>query len=199
MKLKSILIFYVCCVFGCSGNDAAKNRHDNLFHATIHKSTFFDSIMSKMDIPLTQLKHHLSNPDYFSHYTHLAGDTVYYPNSDYPMVILSMDYQGVCLEKYLLVFKKNTLKNTDYLRVETDCDIDYGSDYNKLDYKVFSETLFYTRDAWYKVNSTSKVKITKTDIFFRVNADGKIDSLKIKPIGLIVPKFTPMDVTDDDK
>ena len=199
MKLKSILIFYLFYIFGCSGNDAAKNRHDNLFHKTIRKRTFFDSIMSKMDIPISQLKPHLSNPDYFSHYTHLAGDTVYYPNSDYPIIILSMDYQGVCLEKYLLVFKKNILKNTDCLRVETDCDIDYGRNYYKLDYKVFNDNQFYTRDVSYDVDSVSKVSITKTDQFYQINTNGKINSLKKKPGRLALPKFIPIDVIDDDK
>jgi hypothetical protein len=189
-------VFYI---FGCSGNDTAKNNHDNLLHKAIHKATFFDSIMSKMDIPLSQLKRHLLDPDYFSHYTRFAGDTVYYPNSDYPIIILSMDYHAVCLEKYLLVYKKNSLKNIACLLVETDCDIDYGTDYEKLDYKVFNENQFYTRDVCYEVDTHSKFKITKTDQFYQINTYGKIDSLKKKPAGVVLPKFIPINVSDDDK
>ena len=199
MKLRLILIFYVVYIFGCSGNNAAKNSPGNLVHKTISKSTFFDSIMSKMDIPLSQLKRHLSDPNYFSHYTRFAGDTVYYPNSDYTIIILSMDYQAVCLEKYLLVYKKHHLKNSGCIRVETDCDIDYGTDYSKLDYKVFNKNQFYTRDASYEVGPASKVNITKTDQFYQINTNGKIDSLKEKPDGLVLPKFIPINVIDDDK
>jgi len=162
------------------------------------KVTFFDSIMNKEEIPLTQLHSHLLDTGYFSGRSQFRGDTVYYPNSAYPIVVLSMGFHGVCLEKYLLVYKKNSQKNTACMEVETDCDIDYGTNYDKLDYKLFNQHQFYTREAWYEVDSAKKVKITTTDRFYQINAAGKIDSLKKKPEGLALPKFIPMDVTDTD-
>ncbi|MDR3694865.1 hypothetical protein [Mucilaginibacter sp.] len=154
--------------------------------------------MAKEDIPALQLQRHLTDTGYFTHYSHFSGDTIYYPDSNYPIVILSMGFEGVCLEKYLLVYKKNSPKNTDCMRVETDCDIDYGTNYNKLDYKVFNQTQFFTRDVSYEVDSASKVKITRNEHFYQINKKGKIDSLKKKPNGLILPKFIPMDVTDSN-
>jgi hypothetical protein len=187
----------VCSCRSPDKNPPANTRQNSAATKTIQKPTFIDSIMSKTDISRAQLKRHLLDTGYFSNYTHFAGDTVYYPNSDYRIVILSMGYRGVCLEKYLLVYRKNSLKNTACMRVETDCDIDYGIYYSKLDYKIFNNTQFYTRDAWYEVYQVPKLKITVTDQFYKINADGKIDSLKQKPPGLILPKFIPMDVTDD--
>jgi len=203
MRIKVIFIILLGCILSCSCNDSKKKHNDSTqvpgsTGKVARKATFFDSIMAKQDIPVLQLQRHLADTGYFTHNSHFSGDTVYYPDSNYPIVILSMDFDGVCLEKYLLVYKKNSPKNTGCMRVETDCDIDYGTNYSKLYYKVFNQTQFFTRDVWYEVDSASKVKITRNDHFYRINEKGKIDSLKKKPDGLILPKFIPMDVTDSD-
>ena len=203
MKLKLLSTILMVCLLACSFNKSEKRSQTSrqagdTTRKELRKTTFFDSIMAKDDIPVLQLQRHLADTGYFKHYSHFSGDTVYYPDSTYPIVILSMDFDGVCLEKYLLVYKKNSPKNTACMRVETDCDIDYGTNYSKLDYKVFNRTQFFTRDAWYQVDSAPKVKITRHDNFYQINKKGKIDSLKKKPDGLILPKFIPMDVTDSD-
>jgi hypothetical protein len=196
MKLKLTGMLYVFCILAScnsSTNKAAVSHGD-----MSHNATFFDSIMDKKEIPLQQLHSHLLDTGCFSGYSQFRGDTIYYRGSDFHIVILSMDFHGVCLEKYLLVYKGKSPKNTACIKVETDCDIDYGTDYDKLDYKVFNKNLFYTHEALYEVNDAKKVKITTTDQFYQINAVGKIDTLKKKPAGLVLPKFIPVNVIDSD-
>jgi hypothetical protein len=202
MNIKLIGALYLLCLLASCNSSTNKKKtgisDSDTMHRVSHSATFFDSVMDKEEIPLPQLQRHLLDTGYFSGRSQFRGDTVYYPDSAYPIVVLSMDFHGVCLEKYLLVYKKNSQKNAACIEVETDCDIDYGTNYDKLDYKVFYKNQFYTREAWYEVDGAKKVKITTTDQFYQVNAAGKIDSLKKKPGGLVLPKFIPMDVTDTD-
>jgi len=160
--------------------------------------TFFDSIAAKNNLSIEQVKKHLIiDSSFFTNRSHFVGDTIYYPNSNPKLIILTCDNNRTCLEKYLLVYKVNSVKTASFLMVETDCDIDYGTDYNKLDFAIFNNRQFYTRDIWYKVGNSSKVKIEKTDQFYQIDVSGKIDSLKKKPAGVVLPKFVPIDVKDD--
>lgn len=160
--------------------------------------SFFDSIQNKDYISRKQLYSHLKDTGLFTGKTNFMGDTVYFPESNYRLVILSMDYDRVCLFKYLLVYKKGNPKNIDNKLLETDCDIDYGTNYTHLEYKIFSRTLFFTREAFYQIDSTSKVKIDLSEKFYKLNSNGKIEELKSKPKSLVLPKFIPMDVIDKD-
>lgn len=196
MNRKLIGALYLLCILVSCNSSTNKKKTD--VAGISHSATFFDSVMNKEEISLLQLQSHLLDTGYFTGRSQFRGDTVYYRDSAFRIVIVTMDFHGVCMEKYLLIYKGNSQKNTACMEVETDCDIDYGTNYDKLDYKVFNKTLFYTREAWYEVDSAKKVKITTTDRFYQINAAGKIDSLKKKPKGLVLPKFIPMDVTDTD-
>ena len=128
---------------------------------------------------------------------YFTGDTIYYPNADYRLVILGANDHSVSSHKYLLVYKRDEIKNTAMLLVETVDDEDYSSNFSQLSFKIFNNYQFYTRDIEYIRDKGKKTKVTVTDQFYQINKNGGIDSLKAKPAGVVVPVYKEDSDIDD--
>src|SRR3569833_79840 len=111
------------------------------------RSGLLDSISAKADISFSQIKWHtLIDDSYFTSKSTFSGDTLYYPNSDNPIAVISYNDNLVCTKKILLIYDKMTLKNTAWLLIASDCDEDYSTDYSRLSYKIFNNKQLFTRE-----------------------------------------------------
>ena len=205
MNIKIIIAILSVSTIAYSCTNSAKKNQQNIADSTAsslrtHNSTFFDSVYNQADLSFTQVKHHtLIDNTYFTSKSTFTGDTIYYRNSDYPMIILKYDDHLVCSKKILLVYNKRTLKNTDWLLVATGCDEDYSTDFSRLSYMVFNNKQFYTREVKHLRNEGKKTKVTFADKFYQINSLGKIDSLSKKPIGITLPTFDPSgEINEED-
>jgi hypothetical protein len=196
------VIAVVC--FGCGSGDkktsATTNTATNTENVAKRKlpATFFDSVMAKMYLNFGQIKKHtLIDASYFEHASkdstknHMLsfeGDTIYYPASKHPLVILHYsDTLGVGSQRLLLVFDRQTLRNTDYHLVETDSDIDYSTDDIQHQFKVISNTSFYVDEIYTLRRNREHEKTDKqttTRQYFRINGQGKINALPEKVISV---------------
>jgi len=189
MSINPIAVF---CMIGlcCSCNYTGNNKRQ----PPTPSSKFLDSVLAKADISLSFIKNHTLIREYFTEKSKFTGDTVYFRDSDHPVVIMEYSDGMVCSKKFLLVYQRNTLKNTACKLVETDCDEDDASNYNRISFGIFNHTYFYTRDVWYIRDEGAKTKVTVDDQFYHFGKNGKIVLLSHKPPGITVPIFVP----DDD-
>ncbi|MBS1521727.1 MAG: hypothetical protein JST50_12070 [Bacteroidetes bacterium] len=204
VNIKSIITIIGISAISYSCTDSYKKDQSKTDSAATslqpHYSTFLDSIFNQANLSFAQIKHHtLIDNVYFTTKSTFTGDTIYYRNSNYPIVILKYNDGLVCSKKILLVYDKKTMKNTAELLVETDCDEDYSTDFSRLSYKIFNNNQFYTREVRHIRNNGKKTKIAFNDRFYHINNSGKIESLNKKPVNLIVPVFDPKgEINDED-
>ena len=162
------------------------------------KTTFFDSVASKMSLDFSQMQRHAQiNSSYFTAKSKFTGDTIYYPHSAFPLIIVHNDDGQVCSYNFLLVYNGHTKVNTACHLVETDCDEDYSSDFHQLSFKIFNKAQFFTREVAYIRQSGKKTRVIVNDRFFQIDEKGKIDRLKSAPVGVNVPIFVQPDDIDD--
>jgi len=83
----------------------------------------------------------------------------------------------------LLVFDRTTLKNTAYKKVEESCDSDGDKGYMELDFAMINDSLFYTKDVYTrKFDDKPDLDSIVAKHYYKINKDGKIDSLKGYPL-----------------
>jgi hypothetical protein len=146
MKIKPFLINSAVCLVMLSGSACHSNQKA---HAK-HKRTFFDSVAEQMDLSFNQVRRHAKIENgYFTPKSTFSGDTIFYPHSGFPLVIIRNNDGLVCSYKLLLVYNRGAKENTACKLVETDCDEDYSSDYSQLSFKVFNSKQFFTREVDY--------------------------------------------------
>jgi hypothetical protein len=196
MNLKPVIvIFIITTCFSC--NNGQKKQGNNLIEKSGRDSTFFDSVAAQSELSYAQIKRHVTANRDFSDKLYFTGDTIYYPNADYRLVILGTSDHSVSSHKYLLVYKRDTAKNSSMLLIGTADDEDYSTDYSQLSFKIFNETQFFTREIVYIRDKGKKTKVTVTDKFYQVNKNGGIDLLNEKPAGIVVPVYEPDPDIDD--
>ena len=108
MKLTLIKICCITCILLAACHNAYNNdQHSVKISYTTSKNTgkatFLDTIMAKKEIPALQLQQHIDTGHFF-HCSAFSGDTVYYPDSNFPVAGLSMDYDKVCTKIQLLYY-----------------------------------------------------------------------------------------------
>jgi hypothetical protein len=143
-----------------------------------YKKSFFDSVLSKSYLSLTQITRHVNiDTDYITSESKFKGDTVFYSKSNYPIVIVDV-YGPTCGYKFILIFERDGIRNISYKLGESDCDEDESSNYSSLTYKLINDRNFYTQEKDYERKAGHKTKVTLTNVYYRINKDGKIDSLR---------------------
>jgi hypothetical protein len=206
MMTNSKLIFnaILTCLLACGCINNPEKQQEGTADSIVSqkkngKLTFLDSVSAQMDIPFAQLKRHIANTADFYSKWYYKGDTVYYPAGDYSLAIILADDHLVAAHRYLLVCKRNSLKKGASLLVATDDDEDYGTDYSRMEYKIFNPWQFYTREIEHLRKAGEKTKVRVTDRFYAINKKGSIDPLSKKPAGVVVPVFdTEGELTEED-
>ena len=201
---KLVFAIIMICLAACgyknkNEKQSAKIADSSVLYKKTCKLTFLDSVSAQMDIPFAQLKRHLANTDDFFSKWYYKGDTVYYPDADYSLAIINGNDHSVAAHKYLLVSKRNSSKKAASMLVATDDDEDFGTDYSRMEYKIFNLRQFFTREIEHLRKEGEKTKVRVTDRFYAINKDGGIDSLAKKPTGVVVPVFDiDGEITDED-
>ncbi len=195
MSKKLLSVIYLASILICSCNSADKNKHKR----AAHKLTFFDSVTAKAELSLAQVRWHLADTNYFPETSYFEGDTVFYPASNFRIVLLDCSDEKTSSKKYLLVYKPDALKCTSILLVGTIDTRDLSTDYSQSFVQMFDDYQFFTRNVKYIRDNGQNTKLTVIDKFYRVNDDGGIDQLMEKPAGVTVPDYDPgPDIPDDD-
>jgi hypothetical protein len=194
-----LLLLLLLGICSCkNGKEQNSNGDSDINGKPLHRSNFLDSVAAQEDLPYAQLKKHLPNIADFPSDLYYSGESVFFAQSKYPLVILKSDDRKVCTQKYLIVYDPKTMKSTASVMIATDCDEDDSSDFNNLTYKIFNSKQFFTREVDYIRNEGEKTRITVTDRFYQINDHGGIDTLKTKPAGAVVPVYVPDDNIDDN-
>ena len=191
MKINLLFITALISLCGCSANNA-KVKNDSPatnIKAADHKLTFIDSVLRQDTFTTKQIKQHLIDSSFISRNSHFSGDTVYYAGTAYSIVILRDDDRAVCSRKYLLVYRMGASKNISGMQVVSDCDEDSGANYFRMEFKIFNNKQFYTREVAHLREPGQKTKVTVTDKFYGIDGIGEIISLPGKPTGIVVPLF----------
>ncbi len=189
--IKSIIS--IILILGSSCNNTSKthlrvdskeilNRSNLSLVKGIHndkvKLSFFDSVLSKSDLSISQIKQHtIIDTLYINQNTRFVGDTLYKINSNCSVALVKA-YGPTCGYKYLLVFNHFTLKNTAYRLILTDCDEDEGADFSRLRYNTITDTTFYTNETLLKRKINSKIHVVVNKQYYGINKKGEIDSLR---------------------
>lgn len=165
-------ITFICIAlftFACHHHDNAKDTEAEKFKGFLHQWVVDDSV------PIPALKKYtiLGDSDYKgSHAFRL--DTVYYPASKHPLVIISGDNMGVCAFRYLLVFDALKLKNTSVMKVASSCDTDGDEPQNNLDFKIVSSSSYYTEDIYFRATDSTEDSRVIGKHYFKISEEGKI-------------------------
>jgi hypothetical protein len=190
MRTNLLFIALIILFCGCSANNTTIKNDSVASNAKVgHKSTFIDSVLTQDTFTTTQIKQHVVDSSFISKKSHFTGDTVYYPDAAYSLAILRDDDRAVCTTKYLLVYKNGESKNISGMQVGSDCDEDSSTDYSRMEFKIFSNTQFYTREVAHLREPGQKTKVRVTDKFYEIDSKGRIISLPRKPAGIVVPAF----------
>jgi len=190
MKIKLLYIAPLAFLLACSANSTkVKNETAASNVNASHKLTFIDSVLRQDTFTTKQIKLHLIDGSFISRNSHFSGDTVYFANAAYSIVILRDDDHAVCARKYLLVYKMGASKNTSGMQVGSDCDEDSSTDYSRMEFKIFNSKQFYTREVQHLREPGQKTKVTVTDKFYGIDGKCQIFSLDKKPAGIVLPVF----------
>jgi len=152
--MKNIFILTSLILFSCHdqragnvGDSSKKNQNESLVPGpTIKKSTFLDSVFSKLELSIDQVRKYTQIDSIY--YTGLlagvsfTGDTVFSGSNGFKMAIIDYDDRKSCIYKFLLVFDVEGNQNLDGKIVYTDCDRDGTGNYQDRRYKVINDSTF---------------------------------------------------------
>jgi hypothetical protein len=148
---------------------------------TANSSPFLDSIAEQDELSIEQIKSHTSiDSVYYSGRFSRAGftgDTVFHFSNGFIGAIITHDDRMVCVSKFLLIFRPSDYRNTASGIVNTDCDKDGSSAYNKRRYKLLlSESMFETIQSYYPRGSDKPNKVYRTK--WKVTDKGTVVQVK---------------------
>ncbi|HZX57090.1 MAG TPA: hypothetical protein VFE54_00125 [Mucilaginibacter sp.] len=157
------------------------------------QKSFLDSVADQDSLGTAQIKRYtpLANIYPFNGKLAFKGDTVWYRNRQYPLVIIDVSDEAVCSWKHLMVFNQQR-KCTASLTIESDCDEDYSSDFTRMAFNISGPASFSTTETFINRGEGQRDKVTVTQQFYRINNDGKIIALNKK-----VKKFTQPENSED--
>lgn len=141
------------------------------------KKSFLDSVLAGSDFTWGQMRSHtLLDEKYFIRNSIFTGDTVYFRDSERPIVIIRCDDRQVCLYYYMFIFTRNGFKNTDFKMVKTGCDEEQDVSSWSLDYTIVNDSIFYLKKIYTERAEGKEDKIKVVKHLYKININGKIDS-----------------------
>lgn len=159
MRKCLLLLFLVACQSRSSTEQQAEAARDSATRSAIsatnaHKpaTTFFDSVLYKMDLTIAQIRLHTNIDSLY--YTDLfsgasfAGDSILNFHSGITGVMLAYNDSRNCIMKFLLTYTPDK-NNVDAEIVSSSCDIDESFGYSVRDFKILTDSTFATTEHHY--------------------------------------------------
>jgi hypothetical protein len=148
------------------------------------KMNFFDSIMKKMDLTISQMKAHTTVDSIFYTGRGEADDTLYYPGHSFKgdsIIRFSNGITGallhyndglVCSKKWLFLYRPDSAINSDDMEIQINCDRDEGFDYYYTEYRLLNDSMFETNEYKILANRDDEGKLWEKKKY-KVNSNGR--------------------------
>ena len=148
--------------------------------------SFLDSVMARLDLSYDQMRAHTTLDSFMykkrSEYGGVPlfrGDTVYFADKEFPIVIIDYSDGLVCSQKYLLAFRLKGMKSLDYKEVEINCDQDQSAEFfGETKFEIVNDSSFNVMDFYYPNPEVSDSTFMTVTTQRCVVKDGKIEVRK---------------------
>ena len=178
MKFLIILSFLLLTINSCN----LKKNNDKVTTQPIKviekKYSFFDSIQLKRNIDFEIMKS-FSNLDsgYFTERSEFIGDTIYFPKSRFPLLLIDYTDKLTMSIKFLFVYDTTNKRNVDFKIIKDESDKDFSaSNYSFIDFKILSNSDFIISEESFKKTQNGVYKKSIETKKYTLNKYGKIKS-----------------------